>query len=115
MRRGGTAVVRCRRRAKVDGEDLGVVPNVLRRALGQNFPVMQYRDPIRDGEDNVHVVFDYEQSYLTWQCLDQIHHADGFGGRHPRRGLVQEQQARAAGERDCDLQLPLLAVGQVAR
>ena len=42
------------------------------------------------------------------------HHLLGLVGRQPRRRLVEQQEARRRRERDGQLELPLLAVGDLA-
>ena len=51
---------------------------------------------------------------LGAQPADEARHLLGLVGVHARRGLVQQQQHRLAGQRAGDLQPALVAVGQVA-
>src|SRR4051794_21868072 len=59
-------------------------------------------------------MLDHQDREGTRQARDQVDHAAGLARRHARGRLVQQQEVGLAGERDPDLELALLAVGQVA-
>ena len=46
---------------------------------------------------------------------DQPDHVRGLGRRHARSRLIEQQQLGLAGKRNADLELPLLAIGEIAR
>ena len=47
--------------------------------------------------------------------MDEVHELEDLAGIHARGGLVEEEEARVAGEGARDLDAPLLAVGEVLR
>ena len=60
-------------------------------------------------------MFDQEDGHaLGSDLLDQLHQLAFFLWRGAGGRLVEEQQARVAGERAGDLQPPLVAIGQIA-
>ena len=48
------------------------------------------------------------------EAQDEVHHLSRLLGAHPGGRLVEEQEARAGGERHGDLQRALLAMGEFA-
>ena len=74
-------------------------------------------DPLADAHDDAHLVLDEEDGELepVPDEMDELHELDDLPRVHPRRGLVQEQQLRLAGQGAGDLHAALLAVGEVLR
>src|SRR5437899_9689873 len=66
-----------------------------------------------DLEGDVHVVLDHEHRHRGVQALDEARHHLRLGGGKAGGGLVEEEDAWAAGERERDLELALLAVREV--
>ncbi len=71
-------------------------------------------DAAREAEHHVHVVLDEEHRQVAREAF----HGGEQGGAlvlgHARCRLVEQQHARARGERERDLEQPLLAVGELA-
>src|SRR5690349_25071218 len=85
------------------------------RAFGEDLAVVEAGDVIDEPERELHVVLDQDERQLARQRADQLGHGRALGGREAGGGLVEEQQARAPGERERELELALLAVGERAR
>src|SRR6185295_14410666 len=85
-----------------------------RRAFGEDAALVQDRDVRRDGEDHRHVVLgeDAGQAELARHAVHQADRFEALLRRHARGGLVEQQQARLAGEGDGELQPFLVAVRQ---
>src|SRR5215510_4362946 len=103
------------RRAQVGLDHLRVVPDLLRRALGDLLTEVKHGDPIRDAHDDRHVVLDQEhrETARRRDLPDQRRRVLRLARRHARRGLVQEQERRLGGECQADLEVTLLAVREV--
>ena len=76
---------------------------------------MQHGDPVRQLHDHLHVVLDDQDRQVRRDAADQGHGVMGLGRAHACRRLVQAEQLRLGRQRDADLQMALLAVGQVGR
>ena len=59
-------------------------------------------------------MLDEQQRALAPQVPEDRHHPGGLLGSHARHRLVEQQQARPGGERHRDLELAMLAVGEVS-
>src|SRR5882724_5141763 len=99
--------------AEVDLAHQRVRPHVLARAVGDHAPVVEPGDMPDDLEADVHVVLDDEHRHRGVQALDEARHHLRLGGGEAGGGLVEEEDAWAAGERERDLELALLAVPEV--
>src|SRR6187402_605558 len=60
--------------SQIDATDLGVRLDVIRRAVGDQPPVMQHQDAVAEAENHLHLVFDQEDGALRCQLLQQRHH-----------------------------------------
>jgi hypothetical protein len=78
---------------------------------------VEHGDAVGDGEDHLHVVLGEEQGEpaLAPDTLDELDGLARLLGRHARRRLVEEEDLRLEGERDTQLDLLLVAVGEKAR
>jgi hypothetical protein len=85
------------------------------QAVGEHLAVVQHGDAVGEREDDVHVVLDDEHRDLARQGGEQARHPLRLLRRHPRRGLIEQEQLRGGRQRHADLELPLLAVRQPAR
>src|SRR5262245_66625370 len=64
----------------------------------------------------MHVVLDEEQGDAgVAQATDQVDHPVRFLRHHPRRRLIEDQEARLDGECAGDLDTPLVPIRQLAR
>ena len=64
---------------------------------------------------HLHVVLHDQDREVAGDAADQLHGGVGLGHAHARGRLVQAQEAGFRGERDADLEVPLLAVREVHR
>ena len=103
--------------AQVGLDHPGVSADLVRGALGDLLAVVEHRDPVADAHDHPHVVLDEQDrdAQLPADAGDEVGHLAGLDRVHAGRRLVEQQEARLAGERAGDLQAALVAVGQVAR
>ncbi len=73
-------------------------------------------DAVHEPQDHVHVVLDHEHGAADRvQVADDLDEAGHVGRRHAGHGLVEQHDARLGREQHRDLELALVAVGQVAR
>src|SRR6185437_3413077 len=100
---------------EVDLLHLGVRADRGGIALGEDAAVVEAGHAIDQAEREVHVVLDEDQRQRARQLADDARHADALGGREPRGGLVEEKKLGPRGERELQLELALLAVGELAR
>src|SRR5258708_5202332 len=77
---------------------------------------MHHRHDVRRTKHDLHVVLAEQQSESLSgnHALHELHRALGFVWRHARGRLIQQEQARAQGERDGQLERSLIAVGEKA-
>jgi hypothetical protein len=76
---------------------------------------MEHDHGVGEPHDHAHVVLDQQDRHaLLPDTADQAADHVLLGARHARRRLVQEQDGGPGGERDGQLDQPLLAVGQGA-
>ena len=74
--------------------------------------IVKHRDALGQFEDRVHVVLDDDQRAAPPDRRGSGARRRRSVGAHAGQRLIQQQHIRAGGERDADLQPPLLAVGQ---
>src|SRR5262249_22923751 len=86
-----------------------------RRALDQDAPCRHHDDAAGETEHHVHVVLDEQHGNVAREIGDDGKQLGAFALRHPRRRLVEQEHPRPGGERQRNLQEPLLAVGEFAR
>jgi hypothetical protein len=98
-------------RPEIELLHLGVVLDLLRRAFLEDPAVVHHRHALRDAQRHVHVVLDDDVADVARQPVQDRHQLRPLGRRQPRRRLVEQDEARRPGQRQRDLQLPLLAVG----
>ena len=86
------------------------------RAFGKQLAAVQNDDPVREREYGVHVVLDDDEgrALLGGELSDQREHGPTFDRREPRRGLVEEAELRACGDRDPELQKTLVSMREHA-
>src|SRR5262245_20005441 len=72
-------------------------------------------DPARELEDDVHVVLDEEHRDRLRQLCDRSEERRALVPWYAGRRLIEQQHLRPGGERERDLEQPLLAVGELAR
>ena len=112
---GLAALVVIRAAPQVRLDDLGVGPDLGRRAFGDLLAMVEDGHPVADPHDHAHVVLDEEdrQAEFAAQPADEIGQLAGLIGVHPGGRLVQQQQGRVGAEGPGDLQAALVAVRQV--
>src|SRR5215472_4464384 len=88
------------RLSQVHALHLRVTAHLVRSTLGDDASLVQYHDPIGDGEHHVHVVLGEEhgQLPLARDASGHLHELPALGGRHAGGGLVEEQHLGAVGE-----------------
>src|ERR1700722_5885674 len=64
--------------AKIDPLHRFVAANLLRRALGEQFAMMQHQDAVADAQHQFHLVFDQNDGAFARELHDQVHHDAGF-------------------------------------
>ena len=101
--------------AQVDLVDARIGLHLGEGALGEHLAVVEHGDPVGERAHHVHVVLDDQQRHVARQRLQHAGHALGLLGRHAGGRLVEEQEPRPGRQRDADLELALLAVGEAAR
>ena len=57
---------------QIDAADLGIASHFGRRALRDDFSVIDDYHPVRHGESNVHVVFDQNDGKRLVEADDQV-------------------------------------------
>src|ERR687887_255622 len=100
------------RSAEIDLAHAYIGGDFLRRALYENAPADHHDDAMRKAEHDVHVVLDEEHRDVLRQIGDDGEQLGALALRHSRRRLVEQEHFRPGGERERDLQQPLLAIGQ---
>ena len=81
---------------------------------GDELAEVEHADPVREVEDDVHVVFDEHDGEMPLP-RDLADDADGGRGvlrREPLRRLVEQQELRLLRHRHRDLQEALIAMGE---
>src|SRR6266446_546591 len=98
------------RRSQIGLDHLRVVPDLLRRALGDFLAEVKDGDPVGDSHDDGHVVLDQEhrEAARRRDLSDQGGRLLGLARRHARGRLVEEQERGLGGERQADLEIALL-------
>src|SRR5262245_21867450 len=91
-----------------------VPAHLVRKPLGDRPPVVEHVDPMAEPEDQGHVVFDHEQPELELarHGRERLQQALRLGLVEAGRGLVEQEEVRAAGQRADQAQPSLLAVRQ---
>jgi hypothetical protein len=74
---------------------------------------VHHRHARRGAHRDLEVVLDQQEAHVRRQRREQRDQLAPLGRREPRCGLVEEDQARRAGQRHADLELALLAVREV--
>src|ERR1700742_2876302 len=103
--------------AEISLDDLRVRLNLRGRSLGDLRAEIQYGDAGATAHHDLHRMFDEEngQRKLALHALDELDQGGLFGGIHPGRRLVEQQESRARRQAAHDLEPSLLAVGKTAR
>ncbi len=86
----------------------------MRRAFLEDAAVVHHRDALDDAQRHVHVVLDDDVADMGGQRGEDRDQIAALGRRQARRRFVEQDEARRAGERQRDFELPLLAVRQFA-
>ena len=74
---------------------------------------MHHRHALDDAQRDVHVVLDDDEADVAGQGRQDLDQFAPLGRREAGRRLVEQDEARRAGERERDLELALLAVGEL--
>src|SRR5262245_51487938 len=99
-------------------DDAPVGPDLGRRGVGQDAPLVEGHDAVRVGEDDVHVVLDLDDGLQPDPLRggDQDLHDRRLVARADAAGrLVEQDDSRAQGEGGGDVEQLLVALGQVLR
>src|SRR5882757_5559033 len=104
------------RHPQVRVDDLRILADLGRPALGDLLAELQHHEPVAYAHDQPHVVLDEQHGHpVVADAPDQLEERVLFRRVEAGRRLVEAQQSRVRGERARDLETPLLAVWQVAR
>ena len=98
--------------SQIDLLHLRVVLDLLRRALLEQPAVVHHRDIVGDAQRDVEVVLDDDVADMARQRLQDLDEVAALGRRQAGGRLVEQDEARRAGQRQRDLELALLAVAQ---
>ena len=74
---------------------------------------MHHRHALDDAQRNIHVVLDDDVADMRRQRGQDLDQLEPLGRRQPGRRLVEQDEARRARERERDLELALLAMGEL--
>jgi hypothetical protein len=102
------------RSTQIDVPHARVAGDFLGRALDQQPPADHHDDAVGEAKDGVHVVLDEQHCDVARQSGDHLEQLGALPLRHAGRGLVEQQHLRPGGERERDLEEPLLAIGELA-
>ena len=94
----------------VDSLHLRVVLDLVGRTVREDTSVVEHGDAIDDAKGNVEIVLDQDEADVGRQVAEQRHQLGALAGRQAGGRLVEEDEARRAGQRHADLKLALLAV-----
>src|SRR5512146_2526881 len=83
------------------------------RALGQHRAFDENRDPLREPENEAHIVLDHEDRQRLGKLQEEIEQRPAIRRREPRRRLVQQQNFGLQGKDEGDLDEAALAIRQV--
>src|SRR5512143_2563365 len=93
------------RLAEIGLDDLRIALDLLRRAFGDLFAVIQHDDPVRYGHDHLHVVFDdYDGNPLLLALPDDSDGLVELRSIQTGAGFVQEEKFWPRGARPRDLE-----------
>src|SRR3984957_13355336 len=98
--------------SKVEFLNLGIGLDLLGRAFLKDPAIVHHRHALDHAQRDVHVVLDDDVADMRWQRGEDVDELSPFRRRKPSRRLVEQDEARRARERQCNLELTLLAVGQ---
>src|SRR5262245_28683804 len=99
--------------AEIGLAHLGIGPDRLRAARGDDAAVDQDRDPVGEREHRLHIMLDQQDRQLALELAQRPDHARALLRSHSGHRLVEQQHARSRGERHGDLELPVLAVTEI--
>ena len=100
----------CRPLPHVDRLHLDVALDLRRAAVLEHPRVVHDGHVVHHAQRDVEVVLDEHEAHVRRQAAEQRHQLRALGGREPGGRLVEQDQARRAGEGHADLELALLAV-----
>ena len=101
--------------AEVRRLDLGVLLDLGRLALRDDAALVEHGDPVGERQHLVDVVIDQDDRERAVKRADQVGDPPALVGREAGERLVEQEQLRARGEGDRDLEQPLIAVREVGR
>ena len=78
----------------------------------QHRAIDQHRNPVGEGEHQIHVVLDQQHGDIARQCRYGGENIVALAFGNAGSGLVEQQHPRFGGDGDRDLQQALLAIGQ---
>src|SRR5882672_7976368 len=98
--------------AHVDGLDLGIVLDLVGRAVLQQAAVVQDGDALDDAQRDVEIVLDQHIAHMGRERRQQRHQLPTLRRGESGGRLVEQDEPRRAGQRHADLELAELAVRQ---
>jgi hypothetical protein len=75
--------------------------------------LVEHGDLVRDVHDHLHLVLDEDHRAAGGNPTYQMNGLVRLFRAHARGGLVEQEQARLGGERDAELEVALLPVGEI--
>ncbi len=100
--------------AQIQFLHLGIGLDLVRRAFLEDAAVVHHRHALDDAQRDVHVVLDDDVADMGGKRGQDGDEIAALGRRQARRRLVEQNEARRAGERQRDFELALLAVREFA-
>ena len=91
---------------------LGIGFDFAGQAFLEDAAVVHHRHALDHAQRDVHVVLDDDVADMRRQRGQDLDQLEPLGRREPCGRLVEQDEARRAGERERDLELALLAVGE---
>ncbi len=102
------------RSSQIDLPHADIACDLLGRALEEQSPAHHHDDALGETKHGIHVVLDEQDRDVARQSGDHREQLGALPLRHSGGGLVEQQHLRPGGERERDLEEPLLAVGELA-
>src|SRR6218665_2376270 len=99
--------------AQINVSNVWIRANVADTAFHQDAAFDKDCDALGEAKYQVHVMLDHEHCDILGQSFEQLKSAFALGGRDAGHGLVKEQNFRLERQRQRDLDLASLTVGQL--
>src|SRR5260370_2735607 len=99
--------------AHIDGLDFGIVLDFVGRAVLEHPAIVQDRHPLDDTQGDVEIMLDQHVPHVGRESRQQRPQVSTLARQQPAGRLVEQNQARPAGQRHAALELAQLALRQL--